>query len=728
MPEIAYRDGRFLADGRPLFVAGVDYQYYRDRADRWAARLAQLRAARCNVVTFYVPWRHHAVAGGPDAGFDFTGATRPNRNLVRFVELAAAAGFLAIAKPGPFVHSELNVGGLPDAVSPSFADGIEPVRDHRGAPMRWGYDGAELPAPLDPTFDRLALAWLAAVGDVLRPFVAPDGPVIGVQLNDETLYCTANSPPWSFGYDEPDLALHREIVAAAGLDPDREPPPRLGEPVDDVHAAARLVRWADYQWRIRRDAFARYRRALALDLPALSNLAGITPPIEENVPGGGVDEGPEVPASHARLYADWWLAQNRVDRDRDVAEYGFVSWLGVAAYGIDDLRTVSVDEAPAENRVFDRWVATAARRRGINLEENWGFARLYHPFSKEPIVPFFQTLVSVAAGATGWVVFCGVQHDHWDDDLDRITRRQQPTFPSDAPIAPDGATNPLYDAMTLLGRWFEREGEALLRTEPTVDATWLVYPPWAAISGWVAGDRIGEHETPRCGVDGLEPFTSALLRAGLFPGVAELDAFEPDELAARGTLALRLGFAMDAAVQERLLAVARAGATILACGAPPEIDLAGAPCRSLRDALVIGGEAAIGSGRIVHRAENLFAAPERLIATLAALGVAPRHRVGHRDLRAFVHTAPGGDDAFIFFFHLGRSDGVETFVEIIDGPRLELTVGPKTCGVAHVRAGRLVSVLVKGRNEVEGIESAVRVAIGAEEVAGTGDLLRFDIR
>ena len=76
-----YQNGRYFLDGKPLFVRGVEYQYYHDRQDNWQDRLQKLRAAHANVVTFYIPWRHHVVATDNQV-FDFCGDTLDNRDLV----------------------------------------------------------------------------------------------------------------------------------------------------------------------------------------------------------------------------------------------------------------------------------------------------------------------------------------------------------------------------------------------------------------------------------------------------------------------------------------------------------------------------------------------------------------------------------------------------------------------------------------------------------------------
>jgi len=666
-PTFAYRDGRFFRDGAPLFVVAAELQYYRAPRDRWAGYLAQLKAAHCNVVTCYVPWRHHLVSGLDAAQrFDFTGETLDRRDLAGFLRMAALAGLYVIAKPGPFVHSELNIGGLPDVASPSFNKSLMPVRKHDGTPLRWGYDDALLPSTEDERYESLARTWLEACGAALRPFAAPDGPLIGIQLNDETLYCTSNAPPWDYGYE-----------TQAG--PSRPTPER---PIATEKEAAALVRWGDRQWRLRRDAYARYKAWLGLEaLPHLTNFAGITPPIEENIPGKeGTAEIAPARDDFARLYADWWFAMNRIEADLDVCEYGMISWLGVAAYGIPNPRETDLDRGDANNAVFARYINTARRRRGINMEENWGFATLYHPWSRHPVAPFFQTLACVAGGCTGYVVFTGVSHDTWTDDLDRVTRRQHPWFPSDAPIRPDGTTTPLYDAMRLLGAWFAREGESYLRAECAADVTGLVYAPHAAVSGWVPDARYWRlpRPIPRSGADALEPLAFALQRLGYMVDLVDLQATPLEELLRRRVCVLPSREGLDEETAAKLRAFEAGGGVLLPCDAR---------------------------------------APD----TLRGLGVTPRLATTP-GLRAFLYES--ATDRYVWFFGFDRGAGPhEHRVAIRGGPEVRLRLGAKSCGVVHLRGERIVSVLVKGRNEVEGTETDVSVACGADEVRGRGDFV-----
>ena len=737
MSEFKYESGRYFRDGEPFFVVAADYQYYRDRRENWSARLDQLKAGHVNVITFYTPWRHH-IQHDPEDGaisYDFHGDTLDSRDLVRFMDLCAGKGLYMIAKPGPFVHSELNIGGLPDAASPSFNPEIDPVRMQHGKPLRWEYDNTELPSPDDPIFDSLARAWLEEIGRTLSAHAGRDGMLIGIQLLDETLYCTSNDPPWRFGYEPASMQrfhrrlrerygslaeynrLHRTEYQGFSFIPG--PVTRPGEPVSATREGLlAYIDWAEHQWRLRSDAYALYREYLGLNLPYLSNFAGITPPIDENVPGQRDSGESDIPAEYAALYPEWWFAQNRVGRDRDVYHYGMISWLGVAAYNVSDASAAPADDV-GDNAVFHRYLNTARRRRGINMEENWGFSKLYHPLSEFPIIPVFQTLVSLAGGCTGYVVFTGVCHATWTDDLDRTTKLQHPTFPADAPIGPNGEIGAMYEAMRLLNEYFAREGEALLHAEPEPEVCLLLIPEYAAISSWVPGQAEWalEHQIPRLGTDALEPAMVILNRNGVTFKLAELDSMREESLAAQPLAILRSAFFLAKREQHRLVEHVRSGGRLILTGELPRFDEQMEPCSVLAD--FVGTQPA---GLFLHP-EEILTEEEQLLAVLREAGFKPRLRLDE-DLQACVHHG-AGEDRFVFLFHFGRESAERTVA--IDGIELALTVGPKTCGVVRLRGEHIVSYLIKGHNEYEGVEAEWRLACGSSEISGRGDGSGFDL-
>jgi beta-galactosidase len=736
MAKFTYENGRYFKDGQPFFFIGVDYQYYRDKRSNWAARLDQLQAGAANVITFYIPWRHHLVYDGKSGAvrYDFTGQTLDSRDLVTFLKLIQERGLYAVAKPGPFVHSELNIGGLPDVASPSFNPEIEPVRLHHGGPLFWEYDQTQLPSPWDEQFFARAAAWLAEVSKVLAPFVGEGGPLIGIQLLDETIYCTSNDAPWHFGYDAPNqrffhtllnakyqtIARYNELHGTEYKAFEFVPAPRL-EPDQPVatrrEELLRLVDWAEFQWRVRREAYEVYKKQLGIDLPYLSNFAGITPPIQENVPDAQESSSKDSPAAYLKLYPEWWFAQNRVDQDADVYHYGMISWLGVAAYNIGDARSEPGDLG--DNAVFNRYINTARRRRGLNVEENWGFSKLYHPLSKYPLIPFFQTLASIAGGCTGYVVFTGVCHGYWTDDLDRTTKKQHPTFPDAAPIGENGEVGPMYDAMKLLGDYFAREGADFLRTEMDMDVCLLIEPSYAAVSSWTPGaEQWGlPHAIPRVGTGVLEPATMICNRHGVNYELAELPALSADELLAKKRAAIHLGFFLPREAQEKLVDFVKRGGRLMCDGELPQYDESLRPCTILADFI------ATEPAGLFYSTGNIFRDEAALLANLRRLGWRPR--VSYAELlRAFVYRR--GDDHFVFFFNFDRDGAHDKFIEFY-GRRLRLTVGSKTCGVVRVTGRRIRSYLIKGVNEFENQTSAVRLELDDQVVEVNGDGVAFEI-
>jgi beta-galactosidase len=727
MSTLTYRDGRYYRDGEPLFVIASDYQYYRDRRDHWRDRLTKLRDGGINVITFYTPWRHHLQWDEGRRWYDFEGRSKDSRDLVGFLETIRELGLWMIVKPGPFTHSELNVGGLPDLVSPSFSPAMPAAQRHHGGPVVWTYDASKMPAPFDETFDALCREYLEAVGKLIAPYAQEGGPLIGLQLNDETIFCMSNDPPWNIGYEPSGMRhfqhLMRERYGSIakynqlhGTDYPawefiRGPALRTLDAAETGNAPGprsredllQYIDWAEYQWRLRRDLYVRYEDYLGIDhLPYLTNYAGITPPIEENVPDLQHDAVEEVPADYLGLYPEWWFAMNRIDSDRDAYHYGMISWLGVAAYDRD---------------VFDRYINTARRARGINMEENWGFGMLYDQRSRHPVIPFFQTLVSIAGGATGYDVFVGVSTDYWDDSLDRITKLQCPTFPSDAPIDEHGNCRPMYDTMVMLNRWFIEHGSALLECEIDIDCAYLLYAPYAAVSSWVPDARywhLDDAGIPRCGHQGFEEFSRGLQRAGYSFGMFELEAATEQQLQGPRALAIHSAFFMDAASQDRLAGYVESGGRLFISGALPEVDIELKPCTRLKEAIAT-------SDNVVYREENFFA-EERFAETLAAAEIHPQVTYDE-SMRAYVHH--NGEDYFIFFFNFDVEGSHDRWVEFY-GQRIELRLGSKTSGVVRIRDRRLAGYLVKGENEVEGIRSSIRIQFGDEVIEADGDFSSCD--
>jgi len=97
-----------LVDGKPFYLRGGEIHYFRLRKEYWRHRIETLKETHMNTVSSYMPWFWHE----PEEGkVDLEGKTVPERDLRGFLEICADAGVKVIARPGPFVNSELREGG-----------------------------------------------------------------------------------------------------------------------------------------------------------------------------------------------------------------------------------------------------------------------------------------------------------------------------------------------------------------------------------------------------------------------------------------------------------------------------------------------------------------------------------------------------------------------------------------------------------------------------------------
>lgn len=109
------RKGVLHLNGKPRFVWSADYPYYRDQSADGPRQLDSLKAMNVEIITCYIPWRHHAPRDPRKGGlYDFRGRLNGRTNVSRFLELIAERELLVIVKPGPYIHAETRYGGLPD--------------------------------------------------------------------------------------------------------------------------------------------------------------------------------------------------------------------------------------------------------------------------------------------------------------------------------------------------------------------------------------------------------------------------------------------------------------------------------------------------------------------------------------------------------------------------------------------------------------------------------------
>ena len=179
--SIRIERGRFVLDGRPFQIISGEMHYARIPRPYWRDRLRKARAMGLNAISTYVFWNLHEPK---PSVYDFQGQL----DLAEFIREAQREGLYVILRPGPYVCSEWDLGGLPAWL---LADPKMKLRSH------------------EESFLRPAAEWMKRLGRELAPLqITRGGPIIAVQVENEY---------GSFGSDHVYMSRIRDMIRDAGF-------------------------------------------------------------------------------------------------------------------------------------------------------------------------------------------------------------------------------------------------------------------------------------------------------------------------------------------------------------------------------------------------------------------------------------------------------------------------------------------------------------------------------
>jgi beta-galactosidase len=180
--QFAVAGDQFTLDGKPFQILSGDMHYPRVPRQDWHARMKMLRALGLNTLTTYVFWDLHEPRQGV---WNFAG----NLDLAAYLQAAQDEGLFVILRPGPYVCSEWDLGGLPPWL---LADESMKIRSR------------------DPKFLAAAARYIKKVGEIAAPFqVTRGGNVIMVQVENEY---------GSYGADHDYMRAIQQILRDSGFD------------------------------------------------------------------------------------------------------------------------------------------------------------------------------------------------------------------------------------------------------------------------------------------------------------------------------------------------------------------------------------------------------------------------------------------------------------------------------------------------------------------------------
>ncbi|KAL4229127.1 Beta-galactosidase-1-like protein 2 [Mactra antiquata] len=104
--SLTFKNGEFFLDGKGFRILSGAMHYFRVVPEYWKDRIRKMKACGLNTVETYVSWNLHEDTPGH---FNFEGIL----NLRKFIQFAAEEDLYVILRPGPYICSEWDFGGLP---------------------------------------------------------------------------------------------------------------------------------------------------------------------------------------------------------------------------------------------------------------------------------------------------------------------------------------------------------------------------------------------------------------------------------------------------------------------------------------------------------------------------------------------------------------------------------------------------------------------------------------
>ena len=652
---VEIKDGILYIDKKPVFSNSADYPYYRDDPKNWDDRLKKIKMAGIDIVSFYVPWRHHVIRSRTGYTVDFDGKTRANRNVKLFAKLCAENGLWMIVKPGPFIHAETNYGGLPDWVCPEEDPEMEPFTDSKGNWRKWS--GRPVPAPLSGKFKGLVKEWFGLVDrNVIKNNVYPKGSIIAVQVCNEGLYSDLAGLITDYDYSPSALSLYRKFTKEKALRVPRNPK----VPRDILALKTRLglkeyLKWAEWQSEFMGLVYKEYSSFIKSKVPFVINLS---PPID----GKGLDH---------------WLTRTIPEKWKNI-NYGFTNWL----------KPVSEDISS-----FERYSLLSKRMRGINFEENWGFSKLYDERFQYPVICVFETLLAIANGATGFNVYTAVNTASWDDLIDNAHERP---YPDSSPIKEDGTLTKKYGILALLANFFKENAVDFLETGSSREVAWGFYPPYAYLAAWeMPGACLEKLELApfKCGYGGLDEFQRVLRCKNMDFQIANIESASLKELNSYRNIVLCGSSLMDRKTQRKLSKYASSGGRLVFIGKIPSHDENFKVYDILKDQAICVPE----MGPVL----DAIVVPERKL------------EVKDRNLQVWVYENRKKAVQFFFILDLSGETGIKEFK--YSGNILKVSLPGKSAAIVKVKNSKLDAVFVKGINEMTGASTVPCVSFGKDE-------------
>ncbi|MCW2942426.1 MAG: Beta-galactosidase [Actinomycetia bacterium] len=564
--------------GSSRYVLSGEFHYFRVPRTAWHDRLQQMRDMGLNAVSIYVPWNWHQPSPGVA---DFGGTQVPERDLTACLEMISEIGLACVYRPGPFITAEWRGGGIPSWL---WENNPEVLARNAAGDVSGAYAGYTAVSYSHPVYAAAAKRWMEAALAVAKPYLASQGgPVINVQLDDETSYWGMLMHPLLVDYNpvliDPDesgtsrygrflLERHGDLDAVNAAHRTNFALPAEIEPPRLLTARSELVRFTDWH-DFKLDEINEH----IVFLDQVTRDAGIDVPISMLFPY-------LLPLQAAKFSR---FAEKRGLRLHITNEI-YMSLFDSASYPESKLgHIVACHEAYHMYREGGIGAPVTMEIQGSN-------AAYLPPGAMEMLYA-----VTVARGLRGMNFFMMVGGSNprgFENHLGSA-------YDISAPISATGAERPHAKVIRKLARVIEASEPAILAAEPVRDVWCGYYLPYetTALVGHIGDDVAGLAELVR------ETFTAGEMGTAATPslqalmalscvshGAVDLERVTPGRLAELPQLWVMSSDFMAEPVQRKLLDYARGGGRLVMLPGLPHLADDLTPCTVLADAILPGTE------------------------------------------------------------------------------------------------------------------------------------------
>lgn len=581
---IECKNKQILIDGQPQLIMAGEIHYYRLDREDWQDRINKLKMAGLNTVSTYVPWLLHEPVEGE---FDLTGKTRPELDLVEFIDLCAKNELFFFLRPGPFIMAEMKNEGLPYWLYEKHPE-IIPIGWDKTPSVTGTVDY------LHPGFLEAARNWYKELMRIVAPRIYPKGNIIAFQLDNEIgmLSWVSNTP------DLTDLVIDdfSEWLTSkydSHIIAQRYP---FDFSIKEVRNKAIRSPKESYSLQLMKDLGYYMRHRFAKYVATLRGYAeefGVKNiPFIINIHGTSGGRGFTYPIGISQLYESYTQGD------------GYLS--GSDIY-FGDLTVENFQDLYLINGFMD--AVHLPDQPLTSVEFNCGDGNFGNNLSGryDPSAADFKTRMCIAQGnrLLNYYLFAGGKNYRFDrtycDGNDRIASTGE-HHGFAAPVGPEGKLNYTFPRMARSVKTMMAVSEKIAVMNEEHDPISFAFIPDYYMSEYrypksKKMEEVISNLTKNRGASSWESMARAMLLIGYRFGSVDIQN-KPLSVKETAVLALPSAKYMDKKIQEKLVTYLREGGKLLLYGEVPQFDMEGNKCTVLANALDVK---VIGEKHDAHR-------------------------------------------------------------------------------------------------------------------------------